>query len=47
MSKKLINQNTNHDLELLNSIESNFIFDKNPVKTKKGRMTELKEGDIP
>jgi len=31
MSKKVINQNTNYDSELLNSIESNFIFDTNPV----------------
>ena len=27
MSKKVINQNTNYDSELLNSIGSNFIFD--------------------
>jgi len=31
MSKKVINQNANYDSELLNSIESNFIFDKNPI----------------
>ena len=31
MSKKLINQNTNYDSELVDSIENNFIFDKNPI----------------
>ena len=31
MSKKVINQNTNYDSEILNSIESNFIFDENPI----------------
>ena len=31
MSKKVINQNTNYDSQLLNNIESNFIFDKNPI----------------
>ena len=31
MSKKVINQNTNYDSELLNSIGSNFIFNENPI----------------
>ena len=31
MSKKVINQNTNYDMELLNSIDSNFIFEENPI----------------
>ena len=31
MSKKVINQNTNYDSDLLNSIEPNFIFDENPI----------------
>ena len=31
MSKKVINQKTNYDLELFNSIESNFIFNKTPI----------------
>jgi DNA polymerase len=31
MSKKVINQNTNYDSSLLNSIGSNFIFDENPI----------------
>ena len=35
MSKKVINQNTNYDLELINSIGSNFIFDKNPINRLK------------
>ena len=35
MSKKVINQNTNYDLELINSIESTFSFDKNPINRLK------------
>ena len=31
MSKKVINQNTNYKTELLNSVESNFIFDEKPI----------------
>ena len=31
MSKKVINQNTNYDLELLQSMDSHFIFDENPI----------------
>jgi len=31
MSKKVINQNTNYDLELFDSIGSNFIFEENPI----------------
>jgi len=31
MPKKEINQNTNYNSELLNSIGSNFIFDENPI----------------
>ena len=31
MSKKVINQNTNYDFELLDSLESNFIFDEKPI----------------
>tara|TARA_B110000259_G_scaffold55348_1_gene65119 strand:+ start:560 stop:1291 length:732 start_codon:yes stop_codon:yes gene_type:complete len=31
MSKKVINQNTNYNSELLNSIESNFIFQESPI----------------
>ena len=35
MSKKAINQNTNSNLELLNSIEPNFIFDEKPINRLK------------
>ncbi len=35
MSKKVINQNTNYNVELLNSIGSSFIFDKNPINRLK------------
>ena len=31
MPKKVINQKVNYDLEMLNSIGSNFIFDNNPI----------------
>ena len=47
MSKKVINQNTNYDSELLNSIESNFIFDENPINRLKNIAKNLKkEGDV-
>jgi uracil-DNA glycosylase family 4 len=47
MSKKLINQNTNYDSELLNSIESNFIFDENPINRLKNIAKNLKkEADV-
>jgi len=42
MSKKAINQNTNYNVELLNSIESNFIFDKNPINRLKDTANDLK-----
>ncbi len=35
MSKKTINQNSNHIMELLDSIGSNFIFDENPINRLK------------
>jgi DNA polymerase len=35
MTKKVINQNTNYDWELLNSIESNFIFSQKPINRLK------------
>tara|TARA_B110001452_G_scaffold240275_1_gene221748 strand:- start:512 stop:1246 length:735 start_codon:yes stop_codon:yes gene_type:complete len=35
MSKKVINQNTNYDSEIMNSIKSNFIFDRNPINRLK------------
>ena len=41
MSKKVINQKTNYDIELLNSIGSNFIFDENPIKRLKSTSADL------
>ena len=47
MSKKIINQNTNHNSELLNSIESNFIFDENPINRLKNTVSNQKmENDV-
>jgi len=43
MSKKVINQNTNYDLELLNSIGSNFIFDINPINRLGNTAKDLKK----
>ena len=43
MSKKVINQNTNYDSELLNSIDSNFIFDENPINRLKNASSNLKK----
>ena len=47
MSKKVINQNTNYDSELLNSIGSNFIFDEKPINRLKNASKDLKkENDV-
>jgi len=47
MSKKVINQNTNYDSELLNSIGSNFIFDENPInRLKNTAKDQKKENDV-
>ena len=47
MSKKVINQNTNYDSELLNSIESNFIFDENPINRLSNTYGNIrKENDV-
>ena len=43
MSKKVINQNTNYDSELLNSIESNLIFDENPINRLRNTTNNLKK----
>ena len=43
MSKKVINQNANYDSELLNSIESNFTFDENPINRLKNGTHNLKK----
>tara|TARA_B110001450_G_scaffold246247_1_gene260114 strand:+ start:1421 stop:2152 length:732 start_codon:yes stop_codon:yes gene_type:complete len=45
MSKKEINQNTNYDLELLNSIESNFIYDEKPINRLQNAYDNLKTKD--
>ena len=45
MSKKQINQNTNYNSELLNSIGSNFIFDKNPINRIKNTSNVSKKGN--
>ena len=42
MSKKTINQNTNHNIELLNSIGLKFIFDENPINRLKNTPNHLK-----
>jgi len=47
MSKKIINQNTNHNSELLNSFESNFIFAENPINRLKNTVSNQKiENDV-
>ena len=43
MSKKVINQNANYDSELLNSIESNFIFAENPINRLKNTTDNQKK----
>jgi len=45
MSKKVINQNANYDSELLKSIDSNFIFDENPINRLKNTSSNLKKGN--
>ena len=47
MSKKEINQNTNYDTELLNSVGSNFIFDKDPINRLINSTNNLKTDDNP
>ena len=42
MSKKVINQNTNYDSELLNSIGYNFIFNEKPINRLKNDTGNLK-----
>ena len=47
MSKKVINQNANYDLEILNSIGSNFIFDENPInRMNNAIINQKKEDDV-
>ena len=47
MSKKAINQNTNYDSELIDSIGSNFIFEENPINRLKNTGKDQKnENDV-
>ena len=43
MSKKVINQNTNYNTEILNSIGSNFIFGEKPINRLVNKVTNLAE----
>ena len=43
MSKKVINQNTNYDFELINSIESKFTFNERPINRLEKIITISKE----
>ena len=42
MIKKLINQNDSFDLELLNSIENNYVFENNPINRLNNKNTVSK-----
>ena len=47
MSKKVINQNTNYNSELISSIDLNFIFDKNPIdRLKNTKNNQKKDNDF-
>jgi|TARA_B110000261_G_scaffold157256_1_gene192087 uracil-DNA glycosylase family 4 len=46
MSKKAINQNTNYNSELLDSIESNFIFNESPINRLNNIIHDLKTENI-
>jgi len=46
MSKKVINQNTNYNSELLDSIESNFIFNESPINRLNNIIHDLKTENI-
>ena len=46
MSKKVINQKTNCDHELIDSIGSNFIFDERPINRMKSANINLKNNNI-
>ena len=46
MSKKVINQNTNYNSELLDSIGSNFIFDENPINRLSNNPNVLEPDNI-
>ena len=46
MSKKVINQNTNYDSELLNSIDTNYIFNEKPINRLKITSDNLNKDNI-
>ena len=47
MSKKVINQNANYNSQLIDSIESNFIFDENPInRLKNTTINSMEESDV-
>jgi len=46
MSKKAINQNTNYDLQLVNLIESNFLFNEKPINRLNNTHTALNKESI-
>ena len=46
MSKKLINQNTNDDLQLVKLIESNFLFNEKPINRLNKIQINLNETNI-
>ena len=46
MSKKAINQNTNYDLQLVNLIESNFLFNEKPINRLNSNHIALNEENI-
>ena len=46
MTKKVINQNTNYDSELLNSIDSDFIFDESPINRLGDSINDLKKDNV-
>ena len=46
MSKKVINQNTNYNTELLDSIGSNFIFNENPINRIKNEREAFSKNPI-
>jgi len=46
MSKKAINQNTNYDLQLINLIEPNFLFNEKPINRLNNTHISLNEESI-
>jgi len=46
MSKKVINQKANHDLQLVNLIESNFLFNEKPINRFNNTHTTLNEVNV-